>query len=103
MSSLSIGLSSLLVNQRLLDLTGQNIANANTPGYHRQVADLAARNYGTEIGAGVQLQLIRRPANGLLEEAVYRNTADTGSVTAQMDALQQAQSYLSADQGSLSD
>ena len=40
MSSLSIGLSGLQVSQRLLDLAGQNIANANTPGYHREVADL---------------------------------------------------------------
>ena len=40
MSALSTGLSALRVSQQLLQLTGQNIANANTPGYHRQIAEL---------------------------------------------------------------
>ena len=38
MDSLSIGVSALAVSQKLIHLTGQNIANAGTPGYHLQVA-----------------------------------------------------------------
>ena len=36
-SAISIGLSGLTVNQQLLDLAGQNVSNANTPGYTREV------------------------------------------------------------------
>ena len=41
-SSLSVALSSLYAQRRGLDVTGQNIANANTEGYSRQRVDLAA-------------------------------------------------------------
>ena len=36
MSSFDIGLSALKASQRGIDLAGQNLANATTPGYHRQ-------------------------------------------------------------------
>ena len=46
----------LQVDQRLLDLTGQNIANASTPGYHNQVANLAEIvTTGSAVGAGVSI------------------------------------------------
>ena len=38
--SLSIALSALQSERKALSVTGQNIANANTPGYTRQRADL---------------------------------------------------------------
>jgi flagellar hook-associated protein 1 len=39
-SGLSTALSALYAQRRALDITGENIANANTPGYSRQRADL---------------------------------------------------------------
>lgn len=44
-SGLNIGLSSLYAQQRGLQVTGHNIANANTDGYSRQRVDLSA-NHG---------------------------------------------------------
>src|SRR4051812_24192910 len=41
-SGLSTALSSLYAQRRGLDVTGNNIANANTEGYSRQRAELAA-------------------------------------------------------------
>ena len=41
-SGLSVGLSSLFAQRRGLELTGHNIANANTEGYSRQRVRLAA-------------------------------------------------------------
>src|SRR5262249_32243180 len=41
-SGLSTALSALYAQRRALDITGQNIANANTPGYSRQRAELAS-------------------------------------------------------------
>ena len=61
---LRTGLSGLLAFQRALTTTGNNIANANTPGYSRQRVDLSARRpegfgYGF-VGTGVDVVTIRR-------------------------------------------
>lgn len=107
MSSLSIGLSGLLVDQRLLDLTGQNIANANTPGYHRQIATLAEGVPGTEgrfaVGSGVLLTGLTRIVNQALEQAVVSNTSAANYVSTKLDGLNQLQSFLATGSGTLHD
>lgn len=70
-ASIEIGRSALLAHRHAIDVTGHNIANANTPGYSRQVARLVTtRPYATpslhqstlpgQIGTGVQVQEIVR-------------------------------------------
>ena len=107
MSALAIGLSGLLVNQRLLDLTGQNITNANTPGYHNQVATLAenapASDSGLSVGAGVEMTGITREVNQALEQAVVSNTSASSNASTQLDRLNQLQSYLATGSGTLHD
>jgi flagellar hook-associated protein 1 FlgK len=107
MSSLSIGLTGLLVNQRLLDLTGQNIDNVNTPGYHKQVATLAENpptaETGTAIGSGVQMTGITREFNQVLEQAIVGNTSASNQASTQLDGLNQLQSYLATGSGTLHD
>lgn len=61
---LRTGLSGLLAFQRALTTTGNNVANANTPGYSRQRVELVARRpegfgYGF-VGTGVDVTTIRR-------------------------------------------
>ena len=41
-SILSTGQQALLAHQTALQVTGQNIANANTPGYSRERAELVS-------------------------------------------------------------
>ncbi len=103
MSALSIGISGLLVSQRLMNLAGQNIANANTPNYHRQVAELGARVAGTAIGTGVEINRISRITDPLLEGAVLRNTVASNDVSARLDGLNQLQAALAPGTGSLHD
>ncbi|HYV38343.1 MAG TPA: flagellar hook-associated protein FlgK, partial [Gemmataceae bacterium] len=103
MASLSIGLSALTVNQHLLDLTGQNIANANTDGYHRQVAELAARYNGGMIGSGVDLTKINRLVNTLVEQAINTSNSASENVSTQLSTMQQIQTLLSPTDGSLND
>ncbi len=104
MSSLSIGLTGLQVDQALLDLTGQNIANASTPGYHNQVANLAEiTTTGSAIGAGVSIESITREINQALQQAVVSNTADSSTTSAQLDGLSQVQSFLATGTGTLHD
>ena len=84
---LSTSLSAMAAFQRVLDLTGNNIANANTPGYSRQVAVLSTRvgqgQVGGYVGSGVQVASIRRIYDELLGQQVQ--TAATGQ--ARFDTL----------------
>lgn len=59
---LNTSLTGMLAFQRALELTGHNIANANTPGYSRQVAEFTSR----VGGAGTQISTIKRMYDALL-------------------------------------
>lgn len=75
-------LSGLQVNQRLLDLTSQNIANVNTVGYSRKVAMQESITLdGT--GAGVRLGAVTRNVN----EALLADLRQQSSFLGQSDAL----------------
>ena len=54
---LNIGLRALISSQSSLDVIGQNLANANTPGYSRQRVQLGASGmvfrHGLGFGTGV--------------------------------------------------
>ncbi|MGB5626912.1 MAG: flagellar hook-associated protein FlgK, partial [Woeseiaceae bacterium] len=67
--ALNISLTGMRAFQRALQVTSHNIANANTPGYSRQVADFSARVGGgqgnTYLGGGTQISTIRRMYDGL--------------------------------------
>ncbi|MCF6178523.1 MAG: flagellar basal body protein, partial [Geopsychrobacter sp.] len=39
-SALNAGKTSLLTNQKAIEITGLNVANVNTPGYSRQTPNL---------------------------------------------------------------
>ena len=77
---LRTSLSGLLAFQRAMELTGHNIANANTPGYSRQVANFTARE-GTNvstgfIGRGTQFSSVTRVYDNMLGSQL--RTATTG-------------------------
>jgi flagellar hook-associated protein 1 FlgK len=73
MSNLFVtGLSGLQAFRQALDVTGQNIANANTDGYVRQRADFSTRE-STQVGAcrvgnGVQVSSLTRIVNDFLAD-----------------------------------
>ena len=76
---LQTSLRGLLAQQRALDTTGHNIANASTAGYSRQEAVLAASpalviqqgavqsGAGAHIGSGVDVQSYRRIRDTFLD------------------------------------
>lgn len=69
-SAFQIGRSALGVSQLAIQTTGNNVANAATEGYSRQVVSLlptADQNYGSYfVGRGVQIGSIRRQVDGAL-------------------------------------
>ncbi len=77
-SGLYIGLSGLRTQQTGLDITGHNIANANTPGYSRQRAVLSPGSaytvpafnrpmYAGQLGTGVQVSEVQRIRDEFVE------------------------------------
>jgi flagellar hook-associated protein 1 FlgK len=81
-----IGLSGLQSHQRAIEVTSHNIANASTPGYTRQRADLAANapeNIALgQIGRGVTVEAIKRVANDLIIERIRQSQSETTRLSA---------------------
>jgi flagellar hook-associated protein 1 len=76
---LSTGVSGLLAFQRALDTTSHNIANASTPGYSRQLVNLAtqgADQLGNGwVGRGVEVTSIERAFDATLSGQVRTATS----------------------------
>ncbi len=94
---LNTSLTGMLAFQRALDVTGHNIANANTPGYSRQVVNLTARVGGGSgagyVGGGVQVASIKRMYDAMQVEQLRGSTTGfarfetLNSLVSRMDIL----------------
>ena len=76
---LTTSVTGMLAFQRALAMTAHNIANVNTPGYSRQVAEFTTRaGQGTGngfIGAGTQIATIKRIYDVLLAQQLRTSTS----------------------------
>jgi flagellar hook-associated protein 1 FlgK len=79
--TLNIAKDSLLSHQTAINLTGTNIANANTPGYSRQRAEFSTLVQSVEI-AGIQ-----RIYDQFLGVQINEQANDLGDSEAKKDAL----------------
>ena len=69
---INIGLTGLRSHQTALSVTGNNVANTNTPGYSRQEAifedNPSLLNGAGYLGQGVNIDTVRRLTQGFLVE-----------------------------------
>lgn len=88
-SPFEIGRRALRANQLGLAVTGQNIANVNTPGYTRRSVQLASLppNGSGLVGGGVTIEGVRSYRDRFIEQRIQTETAIAGRLTAQRDAL----------------
>jgi flagellar hook-associated protein 1 len=97
---LSTALTSLSVSQDEMAVTSNNVANANTPGYSRQVADVAAGAPITEgsvsFGTGVVLQKIESLRDPILEIQLNQQTQQQSDLSTVLTQLQQIQTQFSS-------
>ena len=104
---LSIGLSGMQAAQIGLDVTGNNLANANTPGYRRQMPVLAERNATPwahlQLGNGVDIQRVRQARAELIGRQYLGNLSDAASLQAQYDVSSQIEGRLNPSSGALGD
>lgn len=88
--ALNNALTGLNVNQRALAILSQNIANANTEGYSRQIVEQEAV-YLDNQGAGVRVADILRKVDSYLLKSSQRQTGEVGynnAINDFMDRLQ---------------
>jgi flagellar hook-associated protein 1 FlgK len=102
-SALGISLGSLLTEEGAIATTGNNIANVNTPGYSRQVSDLA-ENPPVEIGnltfgSGVQLQQVTSLRDSILDLRVNQETQQAGQLSSFLGSAQQIQQLFNETAG----
>lgn len=103
MYSTPIGISTLAAGRRGLDVVGQNIANAATPGYHRQALSLTARTVAGEFGAGVDVASVTRFEAPPVRTAILRGNADAGYAAARLNAQRQLETTLGTSPGTIAD
>ena len=106
MLEISIANSMLLASQRGMQVTGNNVANASTPGYHRQIIQFAAQQPmeldGQSYGRGVEITDVQRAYSDQLESAITAQTTRNGYVDSLKTSLAQLQSSLPTDASSIS-
>ena len=97
-SSLNIGVSALSAQSRGLQVTGQNIANVNTPGYVREdilFGPSSPERFGSLIlGRGVDVQAVIQKVDKFLAERLRDATSDTSAAQVERDVYLQLEVLL---------
>jgi flagellar hook-associated protein 1 FlgK len=111
-TGLQTALSGLQAAQAAIDTTGENIANANTPGYSRQTVNLTERNAltipslssitsnGQQLGTGADITNISRIRDQFIDVQYRTQNTATSSLNSQSSILSQAQATLDEPSGS---
>lgn len=93
--SLSIAVGALLAEQNAQEVTANNVANANIPGYSRQRPDFVTNDPvvlgSLTFGTGVLLQKIESLRDPILELRIHEETQQQGSLDASVSAMQQVE------------
>jgi flagellar hook-associated protein 1 len=106
-STLQVAGNSLQAVDIGLQVTGQNIANANTPGYSREVETLTpapSQQLGSVVlGTGVQVGGVTAEINTYALKALYNATSDQQNAQTQASTYQQVENVLNELSGSGND
>ncbi len=97
MSALQVGSSGLAAQQAGLQVTGNNIANASTPGYARETAQLTTApdvNAGNNVavGGGVVVNGVNRQVSAALQAGLQNANSDNQAAQTLQTVLSQVQS-----------
>ena len=95
MSSFSIGLSGLQATQSSLELIGTNVANASTPGYHRQeglLTPMPTDTQGSSFGGGVTMSGSTRVIDQLVEQQMLQQQSGYSDASQRLAVLQTIES-----------
>lgn len=101
MSLINIALSGLNANRVALDVTAQNVANVNTPGYSRQQALMASVEGGKydrlSPGIGVEVSSIRRVSDEYMVKQMWSTNSFASYASRYTSNMNHLENTLSAD------
>jgi flagellar hook-associated protein 1 len=104
-ASLATALSGLTADRGALQVTTNNVANANTPGYTREVPVLVASDPVVidplTLGTGVTLQSIESIRDPILESRIQQETQTQGQLSSLVSALSQTQVGFTSSTGDI--
>jgi flagellar hook-associated protein 1 FlgK len=102
-ATLGIASNALTADQGALEVTSNNIANANTPGYTRErpnLTEAAPVQIGSLLyGQGVSLQNIQSITDPVLQLSIQQEMSNQGQLTSFTNAMNQVQSLFNETQG----
>ncbi|MGC2512644.1 MAG: flagellar basal body protein, partial [Acidobacteriaceae bacterium] len=94
-SALLLMSGALAADQSALDVTANNVANANTPGYTREVPIFQANDSvtinGISLGQGVQMTEAQSQRSLVLDAAVQQQTQTQQATNSEATALTQVE------------
>lgn len=108
MSGLFIGASGIRASQTALEATAHNLSNINNPGYTRQQVKMSASTYmnigtsatsKTQYGIGVDVEIIRRVRDDLIDTAYRQESGRLGFYESQYDAVQEVEALMGEMEG----
>jgi flagellar hook-associated protein 1 FlgK len=99
---LEVGVRGLLTHQQALEVTSQNMANASTPGYSRQRAEITSTEPYTEpaftrlkvagqMGTGSEVSEVIRIRDLIIDQQIQEQTTTLGYWNSRQDVLGQAE------------
>lgn len=95
LSILDIGKSGITAQRLALEVTSQNVANVNTPGYSRQTTVFASGTVSMErgfpLGNGVQVAEIQRAYDDFLQLQLKNESSTNGNATTLLSAMDRAE------------
>jgi len=105
LNALNAGRTSLATNQKAIEITGNNIANVNTPGYSRQEPVLTpypALNFGDFfIGQGVKISDIQRQYDAFTSAQLLDKSKTYGEENAKATPLAELERVFTISENSL--
>jgi flagellar hook-associated protein 1 len=92
---MSIGVSALYSMKKSLEVTSENVANANTEGYSKQTAILAEGIPNLDnrfsVGSGVRVSTISRTYDDFLHRQMVNANSSSGNYNTQQTAMQRVE------------
>ena len=105
LNALNAGKTSLLTNQKSIEIVGNNIANVNTEGYSRQRAELTqipAVNFGDFfIGQGVTVSDVTRDYSVFINRQLQNKSIEYGEETGKSNSLTELERIFSVSEDNL--
>ena len=106
LNALNAGKTSLLTNQKSIEIVGNTIANVNTPGYSRQTAvltEIPSVSFGDFfVGQGVTVSNVSRDYSSFITKQLQEKTVDFGEETGRSAPMTELQRTFSVSEDNLS-